>query len=92
MYSHNDCLQRVRVFKPPADFVDAIVPAIEHCGFFSEERPDKDPTRAPSLRLANPGLELMWWVRIDVTGYNVTRADKTDKAILCLHRIGNMGP
>ena len=59
VYMYNDCIQRVRVYKPPADIVDVIVPAIEHCGFSSEDRPDEDATGAPSLRLANPGLELM---------------------------------
>jgi hypothetical protein len=40
------------------------------------------------LRVANPGIERNWWVRVSGNGYNVTRPEETDERVRCLGGLG----
>ncbi|KAI0144339.1 hypothetical protein GGR57DRAFT_482841 [Xylariaceae sp. FL1272] len=80
------CTTFVEVRASPIHYVENIIPQITACGFYPG-LPDDAPV--PSVRLANPGFEKDWRVRLDVNGYNVTNAEKTDSEISCLHAIGD---
>jgi hypothetical protein len=82
------CQTTTYVRKAPLDFVDAILPHIEQCGFHTPV----SRRSAANMRLANPGFERNWWVRIDVNGYNVTNPEQTDWEIECLHSVGDWKP
>ncbi|KAI1640042.1 hypothetical protein F4809DRAFT_666225 [Biscogniauxia mediterranea] len=70
--------------RTPEDYVENIAPKIMGCGF----EPVASPGEATHLRLANPGIEKNWWVRLSVNGYNVTTPVETNPEIICLHDIG----
>ncbi|KAI2635403.1 hypothetical protein GGS21DRAFT_80368 [Xylaria nigripes] len=72
----------------PEHYLGRIMPQVTGCGFSVSET----DFPAPQLRLANPGLEQNWLVRIDVNGYNVTDPRETDSEIRCLHDIGDWKP
>ncbi|KAI0593851.1 hypothetical protein F4775DRAFT_576374 [Biscogniauxia sp. FL1348] len=78
------CIVHTDINRVPKDYVDNIAPRIMGCGF----EPVPAPGEATRLRLANPGIERNWWVRLSVNGYNVTTPAETTPEILCLHDIG----
>ncbi|KAI3322153.1 hypothetical protein HD806DRAFT_139279 [Xylariaceae sp. AK1471] len=82
------CQTTTYIRKTPLDFVRDILPQIKQCNF----RAPHGRYPVASLRLANPGFEKNWWVRIDVNGYNVTNPEETDWEIACLHSVGDMKP
>jgi len=71
--------------RSPEDYVNYTLPTIEACGFGLVDAVEGDV----NLRVANPGIERLHWVRISVNGYNVTDRNITDDQIWCLHRIGD---
>ncbi|KAI0020956.1 hypothetical protein F4780DRAFT_778948 [Xylariomycetidae sp. FL0641] len=78
------CIDETYVSVTPEQYLQIIEPRIAECGFKRVSLLGADT----SLRLASPGLERDWRVRIDVNGYNVTDPEETDAEILCLHDIG----
>ncbi|KAI1076940.1 hypothetical protein F5B20DRAFT_593576 [Whalleya microplaca] len=78
------CASTTYTNKNPRQYVEDILPRISQCGFTVVPFAEKDT----HLRLANPGIERNWRVKIDVNGYNVTSQMDTDPMIWCLYDIG----
>ncbi|KAK4183241.1 hypothetical protein QBC35DRAFT_119946 [Podospora australis] len=68
----------------PKSYVDAVMPKVQHCGF---KLVDAVP-HAVGTRVANAAIEKNLWVRISVSGYNVTKSGETDEGVVCLHGLG----
>ncbi|KAK4442201.1 hypothetical protein QBC34DRAFT_364145 [Podospora aff. communis PSN243] len=84
-----NCKTVVTVERTPKVFVERVVPKVKACGFQMRDAPDG---KQLATRVGNAGIERNHWVRISVNGLNVTRADETDKAVMCLHGIGDLKP
>lgn len=69
-------------------FVDAVVPMVAKCGFKMVDTLSGSET--PTVRVANGGIERGLYVRISVSGYNVTDARRTDRSVECLHALGGV--
>ncbi|KAH9906856.1 hypothetical protein F4778DRAFT_800817 [Xylariomycetidae sp. FL2044] len=82
------CTQHREVRRRPQEYVDAAAVRVRQCGF--EDLVDADASLAQQahLRVANPGIERHWWVKISVNAYNVTDPRDTDPMVRCLHDIG----
>ncbi|KAI1484639.1 hypothetical protein F5X96DRAFT_663483 [Biscogniauxia mediterranea] len=78
------CPTFTTINRVPEDYVENIASEIMGCGF----EPVDSPGEPTQLRLANPGIEKNWWVRLSVNGYNVTTPEETNPEIMCLHDIG----
>ncbi|GAB1316461.1 hypothetical protein MFIFM68171_06671 [Madurella fahalii] len=82
----NVCHSEVYTVKTPKEYVDAVLPRIEKCGF---RLVDALPGAVSAdERVGNAELERSLWVRVSVSGFNVTRREETDEAVWCLHGIG----
>lgn len=82
----NICHTEVYTVKTPKEYVDAVLPRVRACGF---RLVDALPSGASAHeRVGNAGLERGLWVRLSVSGFNVTRRDETDEVVWCLHGIG----
>ncbi|KAK1831987.1 hypothetical protein QBC39DRAFT_349888 [Podospora conica] len=81
------CDTTTKVVKRPREFVDRVMPKVQACGFKAVGvlKSGVDV----GTRVANSGLEKRHWVRISVSGLNVTRETETDRPVRCLHAIGN---
>ncbi|GAW14366.1 hypothetical protein ANO14919_037680 [Xylariales sp. No.14919] len=82
------CFNHTHVPRAAQEFVNEILPEMMHCGFRLQE--DFEPF--PRVRLANPGFEMNWFVRVEVSGFNVTNPWELDEEIICLHSIGDRKP
>lgn len=71
----------------PRDFVGRVMPKVQACGFEAVDALGRGVD--VGTRVANSGLEKKHWVRILVSGLNVTSATETDRSVRCLHAIGN---
>jgi len=74
--------------RAPSAYVADVLPHVQACGFASVGGPP--PGTTVGVRVANPGIEQTWWVRIEVSGLNVTDPAETDPSVVCLHDIGNL--
>lgn len=84
---HQVCNIMTEVVWTPRDFVGRVMSKVEACGF---EAVDVLKSGVDiGKRVANSGLEKKHWVRISVSGLNVTRETETDGSIRCLHAIGD---
>ncbi|KAI1498709.1 hypothetical protein F5X99DRAFT_392378 [Biscogniauxia marginata] len=84
MVCTTSCVIYTHTEKEPWWYVDNITPRVTRCGFEVVHSPDV----STNLRVANPGIEKNWWVKISVNGYNVTDPLETDPSVICLHDIG----
>ncbi|KAK3935104.1 hypothetical protein QBC46DRAFT_324007 [Diplogelasinospora grovesii] len=82
----NNCYTVTNTDRTPKQYVDAILPKIQACGFALRDSVDDIGTIAS--RIGNAAIERDYWVRISVNGFNVTKATDTDEAVMCLHDIG----
>jgi len=82
----NDCKTVTISERVPKDFVDHVLPKVRACGFQVRDAPDG---KTVATRVGNAGIEKNYWVRILVSGLNVTKPTETDEMVMCLHRIGN---
>ncbi|KAK3682828.1 hypothetical protein B0T22DRAFT_295142 [Podospora appendiculata] len=83
------CTSRTYTDRRPKYYVDAILPGVEACGFRSVDVLGGSPgVEATLLRVGNPELERTNWVRILVSGFNVSRKGETDERVLCLWGLG----
>lgn len=64
-----------------------VMPKVQACGFEAVDALGRGVD--VGTRVANSGLEKKHWVRILVSGLNVTSATETDRSVRCLHAIGN---
>ncbi|KAK4224180.1 hypothetical protein QBC38DRAFT_485959 [Podospora fimiseda] len=80
----NDCKTITSSTKAPKAYVDAAVAKVTGCGFKTAAA----VAQTVDLRVGNPNIEKNLWVRISVSGFNVTKAGETDKEVLCLYGIG----
>jgi hypothetical protein len=89
MSCHNICSTKTTVTREPRQYVQDLVPMVTACGFdmVDGEGLESVPEDV-RLRVANPGIEKNWWVKISVNGYNVTNAEETDERVWCLWRLG----
>ncbi|KAK0665426.1 hypothetical protein QBC41DRAFT_379695 [Cercophora samala] len=83
-----ECHMEDRTKKEPKVFVDAAIPLVTKCGFRMVDSLSGRET--PTVRVANSGIERGLYVRISVSGYNVTDAKRTDKSVECLHGLGDL--
>ncbi|KAK0647177.1 hypothetical protein B0T16DRAFT_414798 [Cercophora newfieldiana] len=91
------CIEHKFTHHDPLDYMQAIAPEVEKCGFrFIDSTTFKDPNAVnfvvPNKRVAHPGIERKWWVTIKVSGYNVTRSNETNPEVLCLYDLGGPLP
>ncbi|KAK0744638.1 hypothetical protein B0T21DRAFT_407721 [Apiosordaria backusii] len=84
---HNECHTETKTSKSPEIFVEAAVPWVTKCGF---KMVDTVSGETPTVRVANAGIERNLYVRISVSGYNVTDKRRTDESVVCLHGLGDM--
>ncbi|KAK4151881.1 hypothetical protein C8A00DRAFT_35451 [Chaetomidium leptoderma] len=87
--TNTDCRTVVTTTRTPKDYVDAMVPRVEGCGFTMVDALSGGGGSVAE-RVGNARLEKDWWVRVTVNGLNVTRRDETDEMVLCLHGIGDV--
>ena len=73
--------------RAPRAFVNDVLPRVRACGF---DMVDGPPATALATRVAHPGIERTWWVKIEVSGLNVTEPGATDESVVCLHGIGDL--
>ncbi|KAK0617501.1 hypothetical protein B0T14DRAFT_271018 [Immersiella caudata] len=85
----DSCKTVVVTERPPKVFVERMMPKVRACGFQMRDAPDG---KQLATRIGNAGIEKNYWVRISVNGLNVTKADQTDKMVMCLHGIGDISP
>jgi len=71
--------------RAPRAYVEDVLPKVRDCGFALVDQVEGDV----GLRVANAGIERVWWLSIRVNGYNVTDVRDTDDGVLCLHAIGD---
>lgn len=84
---HQVCNIMTEVVWTPRDFVGRVMSKVEACSF---EAVDVLKSGVDiGKRVANSGLEKKHWVRISVSGLNVTKETETDGSIRCLHAIGD---
>ncbi|KAK0615375.1 hypothetical protein B0T17DRAFT_620163 [Bombardia bombarda] len=79
----NKCVTRSYADRRPQQYVEDVLPRVRACGFETVA----GTTGSTTTRLANANLERTLWVRIEVSGLNVTRKDETDEAVECLHAL-----
>lgn len=84
---HQVCDITTEVVWTPRDFVGRVMPKLEACGFTAVDSLKSGVD--VGKRVANSGLEKKHWVRISVSGLNVTRETETDRSVRYLHAIGN---
>lgn len=79
------CDVTTEVVWTPRDFVGRVMPKIEACGFTAVDSLKSGVD--VGKRAANSGLEKKHWVRVLVSGLNVTKETETDGSVRCLHAI-----
>jgi len=82
----NKCQKTIVTDRTPKNYVDVVIPKVKACGFNIANTALSSGSIA--TRVANPNIEKKFRVRIAVNGLNVTKADETDKSIMCLYDIG----
>jgi len=83
------CSSREIYLKRPVDFINAVVPRIEDCGFTVAKGTEAwQLGHFANQKLIHPGIEKKWWVEIKVTGFNVTKPNETEASVRCLYDIG----
>ncbi|KAK4109668.1 hypothetical protein N656DRAFT_782909 [Canariomyces notabilis] len=85
-HCHTSCHTETYTDRQPKDYVDKVAPRVRDCGFSLVDALPTGVTAAE--RVGNPALERDLWVKISVSGFNVTRSDATDDRVWCLYRIG----
>ena len=67
--------------------MDRVMPKVQACGFKAVDvlRSGIDV----GTRVANSGLEKKHWVRISVSGLDVTSEAETDRSVIYLQAVGN---
>ncbi|KAK4173909.1 hypothetical protein QBC36DRAFT_303282 [Triangularia setosa] len=83
-----ECHMEDKTSKEPKVFVDAAIPLVTKCGFKMVDTLSGGET--PTVRVANSEIERGLYVRISVSGYNVTDAKRTDGSVDCLHGLGDL--
>ncbi|KAK4162906.1 hypothetical protein QBC43DRAFT_320704 [Cladorrhinum sp. PSN259] len=75
--------KKTKTIKSPKEYVDAVVPKLAACGFRTADA----VSQTVDTRVGNANIERNLWVRISVSGFNVTNGGETDKEVFCLHGI-----
>ncbi|KAK4457274.1 hypothetical protein QBC42DRAFT_163856, partial [Cladorrhinum samala] len=79
-----NCKSKTKEIKKPKDYVDDVVARVTGCGF---KLADSVGPQTVFARVGNPKIEKDLWVRVSVSGFNVTTAARTDREVECLYGI-----
>ncbi|KAK4133932.1 hypothetical protein BT67DRAFT_477724 [Trichocladium antarcticum] len=81
------CRTVTSVVRRATAYVEDVVPRLQRCGF--RVVAEREGRRGGMMeRVGNARLERDLWVRVEVSGFNVTRAGETDEGVWCLWGIG----